>query len=233
MDQKERSADFTGGLKAALDGWQRDLWTCMPGIVESYDAGDNTVEVNLAIKAVVLKYDPSTGAQTPTETQISKLVKVPLHQIGNARFVVDIAPAQGDEVTVVFASRCIDGWWQSSGVQGQVEQRMHSLSDGIAIPGLFSAPTATATALGSGGMRLRDTGGGASIVMPGDGSINMTAPGGVVMTAPAGVTITASTVAIIGDLDVTGAITNNGHAVGSTHLHTGVVTGIQDSGPPV
>lgn len=217
MDQKERSADLTGGLKAALDGQQRDLWTCMPGIVESYDSGDNTVEVNLAIKATVLVYNPSTGAQTPTETAISKLVKVPLHQIGNPRFVVDIAPAAGDEVTVMFASRCIDGWWQSGGVQSQVEQRMHSLSDGIAIPGLFSAPKASAAGLGSGGLRLRDTGGGASFVMPGDGSVVITAPGGLIVS---------------GDITSTGTVSNNGHNIGSTHLHTDVETGSSLSGPP-
>ncbi|MGC8050122.1 Gp138 family membrane-puncturing spike protein, partial [Salmonella enterica] len=50
--------------------------------------------------------------------------------------------AQGDECLVVFASRCIDSWWQSGGIQEQAELRMHDLSDGFAILGFRSQPRA-------------------------------------------------------------------------------------------
>jgi hypothetical protein len=50
---------------------------------------------------------------------------------------------------------------------------------------------------------------------------------GVEIVSPTRVTITAP------NIDTTGVLTNNGHAIGSTHLHTGVQGGGGTSGPPV
>jgi hypothetical protein len=37
---------------------------------------------------------------------------------------------------------CIDGWWQSSGVQPQFDRRRHDLSDAFALFGPWSKPNA-------------------------------------------------------------------------------------------
>ena len=50
---------------------------------------------------------------------------------------------------------------------------------------------------------------------------------GVDIVSPTRVTITAP------NIDTTGALTNNGHAIGSTHTHSNVQTGGGTSGPPV
>lgn len=50
---------------------------------------------------------------------------------------------------------------------------------------------------------------------------------GIAITSPVAVTITAPTISTMGTL------TNNGHAVGSTHMHGSVQTGTGTSGPPV
>jgi len=196
---------------------QRNLWTALPGIVQAFNSADNTVDVRPAIKATVLKLDPKSGVQSPVETELPLLIKVPLHQIAGGSFVIDIQPSPGDEVTVLFASRCIDGWWQSGGVQSQIEHRTHNLSDGIAIPGLFSAQRANGQNMGAAGLKIRSLDGSTFIHMPGGGKVNITAPGGVTIT---------------GDIHATGAITSNGHAIDSTHRHKDVQPGGGLSGVP-
>jgi hypothetical protein len=204
-------------LKQALAGWQRGIWTALPGIITAFNESDNTVDVQPAIKATVVHLDRSTGAQKPVETNLPLLIKVPLHQIGGGGFVVDIKPAAGDEVTVLFASRCIDGWWQSGGVQSQMEKRTHDLSDGIAIPGLFSANRASGQGLMGGGLKVRSLDGQTSIHLAGGGVINITAPGGLNIHA---------------NVNITGTVINNGHAIDSTHRHTNVQPGGSLSGVP-
>jgi hypothetical protein len=46
--------------------------------------------------------------------------------------------AANDECLLVFASRCIDFWWQSGGVQAAVDARQHDLTDAFCIPGPYS-----------------------------------------------------------------------------------------------
>ena len=207
MDQRELSATTTGALRTALQGWQRGIWTAIPGIVKYYSAADNTVTVQPAIRAVVVAHDPKTGDEKNTDVTLPQLIKVPVVQIGGGGFLVDFQPATGDEVLVVFSSRCIDGWWQSGGVQKQTEWRAHDLNDGIAIPGLWSVPRVPA-GIGGGGIKLRTV----------DNSTY--------------VQVTNGNVAIVGNLTVTGTMTNNGVNVGSTHVHGGVQTGGSNTAVP-
>jgi hypothetical protein len=81
---------------------------------------------------------------------------------------------------VVFASRCIDGWWQSGGVQPPAEFRMHDLSDGFAIPGRArsraSSNVSTTTA------QLRSDDGLAYVELdPAGHVVKIKAPGGIVL----------------------------------------------------
>lgn len=213
MDQRELNATTTGALKTALQGWQRGIWTALPGIVQSYDATDNTVTVQPAIRAVVVAHDPKTGNEKNTDVTLPQLIKVPVIQIGGGGFLVDFQPAAGDEVLVVFSSRCIDGWWQSGGVQKQTEWRSHDLSDGIAIPGLWSVPRVPA-GIGSGGIKLRSSD-DSTYVQVTEG--NVTIKGNLTLT---------------GNFTSTGTMTNNSVNVGSTHVHNGVQTGAGNTGVP-
>lgn len=62
---------------------------------------------------------------------------------------------------------------------------------------------------------------------------------GITITSPNAITLNATNinlngvVTIDGNVATTGTLTNNSHAVGSTHEHTGVTTGTGTSGPPV
>lgn len=53
------------------------------------------------------------------------------------------------------------------------------------------------------------------------------------LNATTSMDITTPTLTITGNVATTGTLTNNGVNVGSTHLHSGVSTGINNSGPPI
>lgn len=71
---------------------------------------------------------------------IPLLVDVPIVFPRAGGYVLTFPVKKGDECLVVFGDMCIDAWWQSGGVQNQVESRRHDLSDGFAIIGCWSQP---------------------------------------------------------------------------------------------
>jgi hypothetical protein len=228
MLQDERNSHPEVALTKALQGWQRKMWTAMPGVLQGAVASDGTVEVQVAISGV---FRNEAGVESPKS--ISKLVKVPLCFPGGGGFTATFPVASGDEVLVVFASRCIDGWWQSSGVQPQVEQRMHDLSDGFAIPGPRSAPRAL-SGYSTTTMQLRSDDGTSYIEMAPAGVVNIVAPGGFNVTAP-NANISESAVAITVPVTTTGNVTagfGGGDQVDlQFHVHTSGTAGSPTSVP--
>lgn len=135
MDRRERAGDLETALRVALDGFQARVWTALPCIVESFDAERMTVEAKSAIKARTLS--PS-GVWSWVELPL--LVDVPVIYMSGGGFTLTFPIAAGDEALVLFASRCLDAWWQSGKVQVQADLRLHDLSDGMALCGLRSLP---------------------------------------------------------------------------------------------
>ncbi len=91
--------------------------------------------------------------------------------------------AEGDEVLVVFTSRCFDAWWQlGTPPRQQAEFRMHDLSDGFAIPGPRSQPRVL-TNISTTGVQLRDDEGETYVDIT-DGTITLVAPTSVIVQAP-------------------------------------------------
>jgi hypothetical protein len=128
--------DIVVALQAALGGLQSRLWTALPGIVNKYDAAKMTVSVQPAIKGRVLKKD----GEWNNEVTLPLLEDCPVQFPGGKDTVFTFPIAEGDEGIIILSSRCIDAWWQSGGIQTQAEYRMHDLSDGMFIPGIFSQP---------------------------------------------------------------------------------------------
>lgn len=133
MDRKERINDRFIAVKSAAEGVVPSIWTAMPGILQSFNAGAMTCEVQPAIQAKVFD---KTGAGTFKTLPLC--VDVPVQFLGGGGFSLTFPMASGDEGLIVFACRCIDAWWQNGGVQPQAEMRMHDLSDGFFIPGFRS-----------------------------------------------------------------------------------------------
>ncbi len=242
MDRKERAPNLQAAVRVGLDGRQAEIWTALPGIIQSFNPVKRTCVVQPTIMGQFMNPDNSTEWQ-----KMPLLLDCPVHFPAGGGFTLTFPLAEGDECLVVFASRCIDAWWQSGGIQVQAELRMHSLSDGFVIPGVSSVPNVI-PAISTANVQLRsddglsfyelDPGGnvrvqavgdieldaGGDVAVVADGNISADCAGALSATASSA-TVTAPVIAlngsvtITGSLAVIGALTNNGSNIGSTHTH--------------
>lgn len=234
MRREERLDDPEESLRLAMENAQSQMWTALPGIVTAVDLGKQTVSVQPAIQGSVS--DPEGNSSS---VNLPLLVDVPIVWPRAGGFAVTFPVAAGDEVLVVFSSRCIDSWWQSGGVGAQAEARMHDLSDGFAIIG----PTSQAKKLASvqtDGVEMRTEARDTYIKLTAGtiyikGNIvhegNTTQTGNLSRTGTSTQTGQATVqggMAVSGGTGITmsgsishsgGTITSNGKNVGSTHTH--------------
>jgi hypothetical protein len=219
LDRDELLNDTETALRTALDGRQATMWTAIPAIVVSFNPTEMTLIAQPTIQAIVTASD---GTETPIPLPVLVDVPVCFPQAGG--FLLTLPIAVGDEVLVIFASRCIDSWWQSAAVGPPMELRMHDLSDGFAIPGprsqpkaaLVSPPPSTTSA------QLRNLTGTCYLEITPAGAINLVAPTGLGIT---------------GNVSVTGTLTATGEIMGagiplSVHTHP-VTTAPGETGAPV
>lgn len=141
MDARERYNDPEEILRVAFAGMMKGVWNALPGIIQSFNDAQMTCVVQPAIQGVLRSAD---AQGTPIPRQGALLVDCPVQFQGGGGFTQTFPIEEGDECLVVFASRCIDAWWQSGGVQPPAEMRFHDLSDGFCLPGVRSVPRALA-----------------------------------------------------------------------------------------
>lgn len=246
MDRRERLADLDTALLAAFQGNQSGIWTAMPGVIESYDAAKMTVSVRPSIKAQVRNEDG-----TFEWVALPLLVDCPVIFPSGGGFSLTFPIAAGDECLVIFASRCIDSWWESGGIQIQPDFRMHDLSDGFALLGPRSQPRVLSPSASTSGVEVRNdartayvridgsadvtvhtsadvtVNAGGDVTVLAGGNLNATAAGNLSATASGSATVTAPTitltgnVSVVGNLSVSGTLINDGTNIGKTHKHTG------------
>lgn len=134
MDPRQRLGDMSMALDMHATNSQAKMWTALPGIVQSFDPAKMTCEIQPAIQGVLS--DPKTGVASNTDLPL--LVDCPVVFPSGGGVTLTVPMASGDECLVIFASRCIDAWWQQGGVQPPMVYRMHDLSDGFCLPGIRS-----------------------------------------------------------------------------------------------
>lgn len=154
MDRLERVNDLQVSASDAMRASRAEIWTALPGVVQSYNPAKMTAEVQPAIKARVMQRDGMF-----IDAALPLLVDCPVMFPGGGGFCLTFPLAKGDEVLVVFARSCIDAWWQQGGVQPQAELRMHDLSDGFALPRVWSQPNKPNPAPASDKVQLRNADG--------------------------------------------------------------------------
>ena len=209
MDRRERTEDLSTLLQVATQGAQADLWTAMPGFIESFNPVEMTCVVQVTIRSKISDpafqtYQSDTKIDDPSG--LSSWDKLPLlldcpvvfPSAGNCTLTFPIK--QGDECLVIFASRCIDAWWAYGGIQNQQVMRMHDLSDGFVIPGPKSKPKAI-TNISSSAVQLRSNDGQSfieinptthNIAGATPANLNLTVGGNVSFNVVGNVNITAS-----------------------------------------
>ena len=254
MDRLERIESTNEMLIAAMRGERADIWTALPGIVQSFDPAKMTCSVQPTIRFRILPpamntYKSATAIMDPSGQfmwdQMPLMTDCPVQFPGGGGVTLTFPIAKGDEVLLVIASRCIDAWWAYGGIQNQNAARMHDLSDGFVIPQVRSQ--ARKFTVSSTAAQIRNDAGTAYIEMNATtGAVAVVCPTATV-TASTSATVTAPTVTINGNLAVNGTITatglltaasatisgtltNGGKDIGPSHVHTGVQTGLGNTG---
>lgn len=231
MDPRERFAHTEEVLRAAMRAWQASVWTALPGIIQSYDSTAGTVVVQPALRGVVQQ---PTGAFDAVDLPL--LLDVPVVFPSGGGCTLTFPLAEGDECLVVFSSRCIDGWWQSGGVQLPMEPRLHDLSDGFCIPGPRSVPNMPAD-ISADAVQLRSDDGEAyvqlnptthDIDVATTGSVNVQADGDLVANVTGDASVTASTIRLVGAVEIEGTLHVTEAVTSDTSVSAPLVTGTTD-----
>jgi hypothetical protein len=190
----------------------------MPGIIQSFDATEQTVTVQCAIREKI-NMDGNLSWQ-----DIPLLLDVPIIFPRAGNYILTMPIQAGDECLVVFGDSCMDAWWQSGGVQNQIDCRRHDLSDGYAIVGLYSQPRRISN-YSTNTAQLRNLAGSAYVELDGN---NINIVGGNVTVSASNFNVTATT-KIDGVTNITQATTIQGRDFIS-HTHSGVETGGGNTG---
>lgn len=235
MDRRERYDDPLEAARTAQDGAQAQMWTALPGIVQSFDAGALTVSVQPAIQG---RTTDRLGVSS--NVNLPMLVDVPVVFPRGGGVSLTFPVKAGDECLVVFTSRCMDGWWQDGGVKPALDRRMHDLSDGMAILGPWSQKTKIGS-VSTTAAQLRSED-GATLIELASGHVTVTATTVIVNSTTATInasgtaTVKAAAITLDGPVSATSTITAAGAITGGTvvlqtHVHT-ASGGSGIGGPP-
>lgn len=104
------------------------MHTAIPGIVSKYDSTKPSVEVQPVVKKVYYNNQ---------EVSFPVIVSVPVVFPRTNRFHLSFPIEQGDMVLIVFSERSIEEFLQTNKESTPTNTRKFSLTDAIAIPGLF------------------------------------------------------------------------------------------------
>lgn len=225
----QRSPSQESAHAAQIEERLKNLHTCLPGIIVSYDPAKQTAQVQPAIKRIFTERGPIN-----LPVCVDVLVLFP----AGGNFVLTFPIQANDECLLWFSERCIDLWFTYGSVQAPFEYRLHDLSDGFAFVGLSSLPRSIPSVqTGSAELRLRNRSTRVTITAAGDVEI-VNAAGSVILLANGNVNIVAPTVAITGNVTVTGTVVAQGNVIGAgkslqTHVHSGVTAGAANTGQPV
>lgn len=188
MDQRERLDDVEEALRIAIDGRLARLWTAIPCTVVSYDASTLTCVLQPTIQAKFTAQDGSLSDIT-----LPNLLDCPVVFPSCAFGLLTFPLAAGDEGLAIFSSRCIDNWWAqgvgaSSPARPQFEMRMHDLSDGFFVPGVYSKPNVP-PAVSATAVQLRNKAGTVRIEIAANNTINLVATSSINLVSPIGLSI--------------------------------------------
>ena len=252
MDSQININDDEETLRVIIDANNAQIWTGMPGIVVAIDYDDQTISVQPTIQGIITKPDG-----TNKNVNLPVLPKVLFQSFGNFDFAVTAPLKVGDEVYVQFASRCIDGWWDTGRISQQLEIRMHDLSDGVASLGYRSRPNSLPS-FSRDSLQIRNRQGDCFIELNPSKNVKITTPAMVEIIANSvnvtaqETTITSAEITMNGNVAVNGSLTTSGgnvsiagnvsHSGGAlssngiildTHTHGGVDPGNSNTSGPI
>lgn len=174
-------------LKVMTENYIQNARVAIPAIIVQFDPQKQTASVQPAIK------DTLQGQSVA----LPELSDVPVQFPRAGGYSLTFPVKAGDECLLVFSDMCIDGWWQSGGVQNQAEKRRHDLSDACAILGITSIPKALKNVCMEGVQLRNDSG------------------TDYIQISEQGILLKSKNIRIEGTTDIVGVTTINGSHIGT------------------
>lgn len=212
------------------------------------DAASLLSEINTALPATIIDYNPSTVRATVKPTlpkrlnngetlQAPQIVNVPvcfpMADISGTVAQITLPLKAGDGVLLIFCQRSLENWLSGNEVAPD-DPRQFDLSDAFAIPSTNArSPAADAANLclryGKGSIKITPSGD----VLIDASSTTVTAPNNTFI----GDVLINGNVQLNGDMNSSGSITATGEVGGkgislSSHVHEGVESGNKRTGTP-
>ncbi|MBH2596577.1 translation initiation factor IF-2 [Serratia ureilytica] len=226
--------------QALIDAISAGIRVSIPGIIQSFDADAVTCVVLPAVKG----YEPES-AGGGNSASLPLLVDVPVIFPRGGGVTLTFPVKSGDECLLVFADRSIDFWWQNGGVQESAAERMHHLSDTLAIVGPQSQAQKISGISTSAAQFRSDDGSTYLEIDPATKKMKIVAPGGLAVITPladfsGAVTIkgllswmggmvgsiaSGTAAKITGMVEFVGDVFANGKRIDDKHKHGGVERG--------
>ena len=124
--------DLMSVLKLALDGFGQDLNCVRVGIIQEFIWKEQVVRVKIASQRLInVNKDGSQTTEDYAEIYAKLCYASPFHLF---------PPKVGDECVLLFNDREMESWWINGSANQRAYNRMHDLTDCIAICGLRSQP---------------------------------------------------------------------------------------------
>ncbi|EOD2819790.1 Gp138 family membrane-puncturing spike protein [Providencia stuartii] len=198
-----------------------DIHTALPGKLLSCNGHSATVELMI-----------SHVTKEGKVIELPPLVDVPVGFYRGGGFCVTVPVREGDEGLVIFAERCIDGWYVSGKQSQPLDHRFHDLSDAFFLPQGSSQPNKIPN-YSSDSLSLQ-TDDGSTFIRMQSGKImikgDIEHQGNYQLTGNA---LIKGNHSVNGNSESSGGtLKHNGKNIGDTHTHSGVQTGGGNTGGP-
>lgn len=129
----EVAGDALSDRQAQIDNKMMDVHTALPAIVISFDADTRTITAQPTIQRTF-----SGGEGMSGDVNLPPCMDVPVVFPMGGGYELTFPIKEGDECLLIFAERCIDGWFDSGEPTPPADFRQHDLSDAFAIVGVRS-----------------------------------------------------------------------------------------------
>ena len=126
MNHETDYSNLAQAIRFAIRQSLKDMYTCMPGIVESYDAETRRAVVKGALKVVTTNKE---------EIEREAIHNVPVVFPSGGGFAMTFPLEPGDPVLLVYSQRGLANWKRTLGVAAPDIIGFFSEKDAIAIPG--------------------------------------------------------------------------------------------------
>jgi len=128
-------------LNQSAREWMAALACAQAGTIVNFYPTTQTADITINMGIVLQNLTNADSTTTPVVAQYPQLLGVPIVCLGGGGGAITFPINKGDTCALIFLDRNMDTWWLS-GTTGLPpnSNRLHNLSDAIAIVGLRSQP---------------------------------------------------------------------------------------------